>query len=777
MVFIRIFLLLVMVVLGFTVAFPEWLDFKDMIIANLAKNQETSQTNKDQNKKYKNAHKRISNLMAKKKGALFSDVIFPDPNFLECINKQRKQLNAIFYLSCNNKSIKNLIGINRLENLKYLDVTNNELNFINLPPTTHLIELNISNNNIGMLNINGEKLEKLNISYNQLNKLDLGLTEKLKILKIRNNQLRFISLNAPELTVLDASYNQIESIDLTQSKKIHSLILSNNNLSEFNFDQMKKLNLIDLRNNKIKKFLNIFNDSSFTMFINNNTYFTSKAAYKFIFPRANVINQELSYTDFPDPIFRDCIAIHRMKKFDQFKSIQCINQIDLIHDSKKIKTIKGIEKFINLEWLTIKNHDIQSIDLRPFKKLFNADLQGNKIKSIQIANKNLKHLYLKNNIIESLNLDEAPNIRALILQNNKLKDLNIAKLEKLRNLDVSNNQLKTIQLAQAPYIESIQLNNNPWNEESFEYFRSRFWPNSTSISNQKILKQRPLINIYAADPTLFPDHYLRRCITKHVNDEKFNSHTEIISLRCQGKLIKSPKGLESLSQLKYLSLKSTQIEELNLLQFKNLESLSLSKNKIKNLDLKGTINLKFLSVENSSLNEILFDSSHDLMYLNVSNNNLTELNLDSMSTLTKLFANNNQLQSFKIGNAAKLTHLILSNNFLKEVKLGITNNLKYLDLANNSIAVIRLSDMPKLESLDISNNHFNSLNFEDALLLKSLSIFGNESMQPQISETPLDNMRVDSSQFQYLENTGQLDFFEYIDNYKLDRYFLKRNLK
>ena len=759
-----------MVVLGFTIAFPEWLELKDLIIAERV----TTKSNRS-----KEIPKSINTRMPNEHSSPFPDDFFPDSNFRKCLNKQRKQPNMIFNLSCNNKSIKNLIGINRLVNLKYLDVSNNELDFISLSPTQQLIELDISHNKIIKLDIEGVNLEKLNISHNQLFTIDLGLTPKLKVLKSRNNELRFISLNAPELTILDASYNQIESIDLTQSKKIRSLILSNNNLSEFNFDQIEKLKLIDLRNNKIKKFLNTFNDSSFTMFINNNTYFTSKAAYKFIFPKAKVINQELSYTDFPDPIFRDCIAMNQMNQkvsFDQLKSIQCRANMGLIHENKKIKNLKGIENFINLERITISNHDIQSIDLEPFKNLYLAELEGNKIKSIKVANKNLRNLYLKGNKIDSLNLEYAPNIRTLMLQNNELKDLNISKLEKLRVLDVSSNQLKKIQLAQAPYIESIQLNNNPWNEESFAYFRSRFWPNMTSVVNQKILNQRPLIRIYAADPTLFPGYYLRRCITKHVNDEKINSYTEIIALRCQGKVIKSSKGLELLSQLKYLSLKLTQIEELNLIQFKNLESLSLSKNKIKKLDLTGTTNLRLLSVENSTLNEILFDSSHDLGYLNVSNNNLTELNLHSMPTLTKLFANNNQLQSFKIGNAVKLTHLILSNNFLNEVKYGKTTSLKYLDLANNSIIEVPLSDMPKLESLDISNNRFNSLNFEDAILLKSLSIFGNESMQPQISDTQLDNIRVDLAQFQYLENTGQLEFFEYVEKYKLDRYFLKRNL-
>lgn len=183
--------------------------------------------------------------------APFSEFVFPDIHFRRCLQATRKQKpELIYHLKCRNKSIKNTTGLIKLKNLRTLDLSNNEIQSIRTIPQQQLIELNLSHNKLGMLNIKSSALQKLNIKNNRVYNIDIGSTPQLTEFKASNNMIRTLMLDAPKLSWLDVSNNWLEELKIKRPENLQTVLLSNNKLSAFDFNHFDRLKLIDLRNNK-----------------------------------------------------------------------------------------------------------------------------------------------------------------------------------------------------------------------------------------------------------------------------------------------------------------------------------------------------------------------------------------------------------------------------------------------------------------------------------------------------------------------------------------------
>ena len=156
-------------------------------------------------------------------------------------------------------SLSTLSGIENLQMLKTLDLSENVLG--DLTPVSRLAALEIL-----VLNHNAvsdpsplaglKTLRELDLSYNSITNISAlqGLTA-LQRLNLSNNQIKDIQTlsKLTELTSLNLSYNKISSATyLSACKKLIELNISNNSISSiYTYNQLTALETLNFSNNKI----------------------------------------------------------------------------------------------------------------------------------------------------------------------------------------------------------------------------------------------------------------------------------------------------------------------------------------------------------------------------------------------------------------------------------------------------------------------------------------------------------------------------------------------
>lgn len=163
------------------------------------------------------------------------------------------------------KIIPNKI-INELINLKSLDISNNDIEILDLGKLTKLNNLNINNNKIKSLPYeisNNEDLKTLNANNNELTTVEGIKFKKLIHIDLSYNkfdgEIGHPYLALPKSIVkINLSHNKIESLSLSfgfeMLIKLNELDLSFNNIEEIpdEISYLKNLQVLKLNNNKIK---------------------------------------------------------------------------------------------------------------------------------------------------------------------------------------------------------------------------------------------------------------------------------------------------------------------------------------------------------------------------------------------------------------------------------------------------------------------------------------------------------------------------------------------
>lgn len=136
-------------------------------------------------------------------------------------------------------------------------------------------------------------------------------------------------------------------------------------------------------------------------------------------------NDNIRITDkvFPDTEFRTLVVnLADINPKDGFLSRNERNAVtDIDHGFGKVKNLKGVELFPNLESLDMDYNEVSQVDVRANAKLKRLLLSSNKISHIDLS---------KNTRLESLNLES-----------NKLTSLDLSRNTKLTSVDISMNPL------------------------------------------------------------------------------------------------------------------------------------------------------------------------------------------------------------------------------------------------------------------------------------------------------------------------------------------------
>ena len=139
--------------------------------------------------------------------------------------------------------------------------------------------------------------------------------------------------------------------------------------------------------------------------------------------------------------------------------------------SKSIRSLQGLESFINLEHLSLYNNRLEHIDveLSAFKKLKTLNLSRNNLTYLSITHlPKLEKMYLFDNGIKTLNLTHLTKLKILKVNNNKIETLNYSHMLKLEKMYIFNNQLETINIHDLPSLQYMDCRQNPMPDSLYD---------------------------------------------------------------------------------------------------------------------------------------------------------------------------------------------------------------------------------------------------------------------------------------------------------------------
>ena len=167
---------------------------------------------------------------------------FPDENFRDYVagewdeNQDKyfspSEIANAKWISCNNKEISNLKGIEFFTNIWFLECCYNNLTTIDLS--------------------NNKKLSYINCHHNQLNELDVSGLPLLETFYCGNNALPSIDVSKNEkLEDFDCQDNHLDTLNVSQNKELVKLSCGTNNLTELDVSENKKLKELSCYESKL----------------------------------------------------------------------------------------------------------------------------------------------------------------------------------------------------------------------------------------------------------------------------------------------------------------------------------------------------------------------------------------------------------------------------------------------------------------------------------------------------------------------------------------------
>ncbi len=233
---------------------------------------------------------------------------------------------------------------------------------------------------------------------------------------------------------------------------------------------------------------------------------------------------------------------------DELKKIKSLSYDTLLPPfGEPIKSVKGIEKLTNLEYLNLIGNDISTINLSNNTKLNKLFLKSNNLSSIDISH-NLEleaFSFSSRNKIDKINLEKNTKLEMISISES-LTSLDLSHQPELTNLYLSGANLSSIDLSSNLKLTELILSNC-----NFPYF---------NISNNTLLK------------------------TLHVDNCNLSSI-----------------DLSSNPLLTDLSVASNNLNELDLSAQNKLEYLDVSNNNLAELDFSKVKRLISLNIRNNSM--------------------------------------------------------------------------------------------------------------------------------------------------------------------------------
>ena len=211
---------------------------------------------------------------------------FPDENFRDYVAREwDKNQDKYFspseianakWISCDNKEISNLKGIEFFTNICLLECYYNNLTTIDLSNNKKLSYINCHHNQLNELDVSGlPLLETFYCGHNALPSIDVSKNEKLEDFDCQDNHLDTLNVSQnKELVKLSCGTNNLTELDVRENKKLKELSCYESKLSNLDLRNQTELEVLKCWKNPLSA-LNVSANTKLKKLFVSNTNLTS----------------------------------------------------------------------------------------------------------------------------------------------------------------------------------------------------------------------------------------------------------------------------------------------------------------------------------------------------------------------------------------------------------------------------------------------------------------------------------------------------------------------
>lgn len=206
---------------------------------------------------------------------------FPDENFRDYVAREwDKNQDKYFspseianakWISCDNKEISNLKGIEFFTNIWLLECYYNNLTTIDLSHNKNLSYINCHHNQLNELDVSGLPLLKtFYCGHNALPSIDVSKNEKLEDFDCQDNHLDTLDVSQnKELVKLSCGTNNLTELDVRENKKLKELSCYESKLSNLDLRNQTELEVLKCWKNPLSVLDVSANTKLKTLFVSN----------------------------------------------------------------------------------------------------------------------------------------------------------------------------------------------------------------------------------------------------------------------------------------------------------------------------------------------------------------------------------------------------------------------------------------------------------------------------------------------------------------------------
>ena len=153
-------------------------------------------------------------------------------------------------------------------------------------------------------------------------------------------------------------------------------------------------------------------------------------------------------------------CITELAQKNNWATVDAVTKIEC--HSKEIAAIDGLEKFTQLQSLSLYNNQISSAKIKGLPNLRHINLAKNELKTVELADlPALEEFYVFNNKLVNLTLTSLPKLKLLKANENQLLTFNYSDLPQLEKIYIFNNKMVDVDIYHLPKMRYMDCRQNP----------------------------------------------------------------------------------------------------------------------------------------------------------------------------------------------------------------------------------------------------------------------------------------------------------------------------
>ena len=428
----------------------------------------------------------------------------------------RSKIRSVRTLYLENKGISDLSGIEDFEQLETLYLKDNSLTSLDLNINGVLTSLDCNNNSISELKFPTlpHLLQYIDVSNNNLTLLNFGKI-KFKSLKCDNNNLDYLNIrngyNNATWPDPDDSWNNLSvSFSSLNNPNLHCIFVDDATSANDKWSANK-----DATSSFAETEETCTLDTSLLTYVPDNNFEQSLIDLGF----DNVLDDYVVTANIDGIIElnldnKSISDLTGIEAFEDLKELSCnYNNLASIDVSNNVKLERLLVNHNNLTSIDVTtlpylrifgcgyNNDIASLDITNNTWLYFLQYSGNKIKNIDLSqNINLERLYIERNEISDIDLSKNVKLRHIYFQYNKIENIDFSHNTNLSFVFGYQNNLTSIDFTNNAALTKLDLNHN-----NLSFFDVRTGNNNIDDFN---VRNNPSLGcIYVNDASYFWDNF------------------------------------------------------------------------------------------------------------------------------------------------------------------------------------------------------------------------------------------------------------------------------